>query len=337
MKSISVIIPTYNGNELLEKYLFSVAEACKNYSGEWEIIVVEDGGDSPLPLLSRSGLEEVKYIRREQNNGFSCAMNTGIHSAKGKIIISLNNDVKVTPNFLLPLLKYFDDPSVFSVKPKSILPDGSNESIKVIQINKGMVESLTYNDEITLNPPLQKGGRGILELVYSCAGSAAYDKNKLLELGGFDEIYSPFYWEDFDLGYRAVKRGWKNIYEPQSVVYHEHGATISKTTKVGPSGSPSGQSPPSLKLWRAKQSIFIRNREIFYWKNIHDISLNFTALFSFPVRFIKAILLGKKDISQGLLLFLKLLPVVMKKRLEEKNTSKIKDREIIKKFSSNKN
>ena len=51
---------------------------------------------------------------------------------------------------------------------------------------------------------------------------------KFLELGGFDEILAPFYLEDTDLGYLAWKRGWKTMYQPASIVYHEHRGTIGK-------------------------------------------------------------------------------------------------------------
>ena len=48
------------------------------------------------------------------------------------------------------------------------------------------------------------------------------------QLGGFDPLLEPFYLEDTDLGYMAWKRGWKVLYQPRSVVYHEHRGTIGK-------------------------------------------------------------------------------------------------------------
>ena len=63
---------------------------------------------------------------------------------------------------------------------------------------------------------------------YGGGGSTAYDRRKFLELGGFDELLAPFYVEDVDLGYMAWKRGWINMYAPDSVVYHEHRGTIGK-------------------------------------------------------------------------------------------------------------
>ena len=71
--------------------------------------------------------------------------------------------------------------------------------------------------------------RQLYPCFYGGGGSCAFDRRKFLELGGFDEILKPFYLEDTDLGYMAWKRGWKVLYQPASVVYHEHRGTIGKT------------------------------------------------------------------------------------------------------------
>ena len=62
----------------------------------------------------------------------------------------------------------------------------------------------------------------------AAAGPAPSTGAKFLELGGFDALLAPFYLEDTDLGYMAWKRGWKVLYQPRSVVYHEHRGTIGK-------------------------------------------------------------------------------------------------------------
>ncbi len=61
--------------------------------------------------------------------------------------------------------------------------------------------------------------RGLFPCAYGGGGSCAFDRKKFLELGGFDELLAPFYMEDTDLGYLAWKRGWKNLYQPASVVF----------------------------------------------------------------------------------------------------------------------
>ena len=88
---------------------------------------------------------------------------------------------------------------------------------------------------------------------YGGGGSCAFDRRKFLELGGFDELLAPFYLEDTDLGYLAWKRGWKVLYQPASVVYHEHRGTI-------------GSSSATQYI----QSVLKKNFLLFTWKNIHE-------------------------------------------------------------------
>jgi O-antigen biosynthesis protein len=88
---------------------------------------------------------------------------------------------------------------------------------------------------------------------YGGGGSCAFDRRKFLELGGFDELLAPFYLEDTDLGYMAWKRGWKVLYQPRSIVYHEHRGTIGK------------------RFSEAQiQAVLKKNYLLFCWKNIHD-------------------------------------------------------------------
>jgi glycosyltransferase involved in cell wall biosynthesis len=88
---------------------------------------------------------------------------------------------------------------------------------------------------------------------YGGGGSCAFDKHKFLALGGFDPLLAPFYLEDTDLGYMAWKRGWKVMYQPRSIVYHEHRGTIGK------------------KFSDAYiQRVLKKNFLLFTWKNIHD-------------------------------------------------------------------
>jgi O-antigen biosynthesis protein len=89
---------------------------------------------------------------------------------------------------------------------------------------------------------------------YGGGGSCAFDRQKFLELGGFDSLLEPFYLEDTDLGFLAWKRGWKVLYQPRSVVYHEHRGTIGKKF-----------TPDYI------QDVLKKNFVLFCWKNIHQI------------------------------------------------------------------
>ena len=95
--------------------------------------------------------------------------------------------------------------------------------------------------------------RTLFPTFYAGGGSTAYDRNKLLELGGFDSLMEPFYLEDADISYMAWKRGWFVFYEPRSVVYHEHRGTIGKHFS-------------ETEIQKALQ----QNNLLFTWKNIHE-------------------------------------------------------------------
>jgi GT2 family glycosyltransferase len=63
---------------------------------------------------------------------------------------------------------------------------------------------------------------------YVCGGNAIVDREKMLELQGFQDIYHPFYMEDVDLSIRAWLSGWKLYFNPEAKCYHKHSVTINK-------------------------------------------------------------------------------------------------------------
>ncbi len=113
-KTVSIIIPNYNGAKLLAKNLPGVLTAAHNYSRNTEIIVVDDGSvDESCEELKK--FPEVKVIIKKTNEGFSSACNLGAAKAGGEIIVLLNTDVCPQENFLDFLIPRFDDPNVFGV------------------------------------------------------------------------------------------------------------------------------------------------------------------------------------------------------------------------------
>jgi GT2 family glycosyltransferase len=236
---ISIIIPNYNGAELLRKYLPKLQKTLADH----HMVVVDDGSsDGSCEMLARLA-PSVHLVRRLENGGFSAAVNDGIRNTEGDLIVLLNNDVEVTEGFLDPIIPMFDDETVFAVSPRILLPGRGeiDEGCKTGVWHRG----LFYVDQrqaVTETTPT----------LYVTGCAAVYRRSMLEALGGFSEAYSPFYWEDADLGYRAWKRGWKSIYQPSSTVYHQHSASISKMN--------------SARTARVKA----RNSLLFIWRNIED-------------------------------------------------------------------
>ncbi len=262
--NVSIIIPNYNGAELLKKNLTSVFDAARAYKqGEVEIIVVDDSSTDGSVDFIKLQKNAIKLIENKKNLGFSSTVNCGVAEATGEIIILLNTDVAPEKNFLAPLVKHFSDPSVFAVG----CMDKSIEDGKVVLRGRG----------------IGKWQRGFLvhargevdktDTLWVSGGSGAFRKSIWDKLGGFNKLYNPFYWEDIDLSYRAVRAGYKIMFEPKSIVVHKHEEGIIKRK----------YSQFQIKI------IAYRNQFIFVWQNAKDFSLLLQHFFWLPYHFSKAL------------------------------------------------
>ncbi len=292
-RSVSIVIPTYNGKELLEKFLPSVVVAAEFYKGQTEIIVVDDGGTDGSDEFVKRNFPEIKLVKLEKNKGFSGACNEGFKASKGEIIISLDNDILVADDFIHPLIAHFDDKDVFGVAPGLLLPNQKDLEVSArgLKFRRGFIE-------IPVFKPREIQEQNFVFLLGG--GAATMDRNKLFELGGFDELFNPFYWEDTDLSYRAWKRGWKILYEPKARVYHQKAST-------------------SFRVYSRYyvEKIGEKNRYILIWKNILDKRLLFCHLLWVPLRLIGYLLMGKWwRISSFFLALGELKNIKIKRKLE---------------------
>ena len=114
---VSIIIPNFNGEQILPRALTSVTEAARAYEGKNEIIVVDDASrDSSTALISQN-FPDINLIRHENNRGFAEAVHSGVKAAEYPIILLLNSDVYPERDFLAPLMRWFHREDTFSVSP----------------------------------------------------------------------------------------------------------------------------------------------------------------------------------------------------------------------------
>ncbi|HNR39176.1 MAG TPA: glycosyltransferase [Acidobacteriota bacterium] len=251
--AVSIVIPSWNGRHLLERYLPAVlaeADAYRRLTGAAaEVLVVDDGStDDTAAYLARTAAAGVRMAARRDNGGFSAACNTGFAAAAHPVVVLLNNDVEPEAGFLPPLLEHFRDPAVFGVTCRVLLP-GTRVLSTAGKV--GMFRRGYWSAQFNYEPV--GDGAGPWPSFTAIGGFAALDRGKVLQLGGFLEIFNPFYWEDIDLSYRAWKRGWEIRFEPRSVVYHQPSATIGRAFER-----------------RRIATIAARNRLLFHWLEIRD-------------------------------------------------------------------
>ncbi|MGM9476828.1 glycosyltransferase family 2 protein [Pedobacter sp. GSP4] len=222
-KSVSIVIPNYNGRHLLEKYLPSVFTAAQNAGTTFEVIVIDDGSKDDSISFIQSAYPNIKLLVNDKNRGFSYTCNHGIGEAKHELILLLNSDVKLTPDYFEHQWKYFDKPDTFGVMARIMSFDESRIEDAARLLYYGGCRIKANKFYYSENPTDEN-----VFTAYLSGANALVDAKKLKELGGFDEIYSPFSSEDFDLSLRAWQLGWKCYYEHQSVCFHH----VSGSTKT---------------------------------------------------------------------------------------------------------
>ena len=293
--SVSVVLPNFNGEELLKKNLPHLLAAKENKKNRIkEIIVVDDGSWDGSVKLLKSFFPEVKTIVHKINRGFSAAVNTGARASKGELILLINSDVLPEKDFLVSVLPHFSDSAVFAV---SLHEKGYGAAIG------GFTDGY-----ITLaQAPETKDSH---ESFYVSGGSGVFRRKIWMELTGMDEkLLSPFYWEDIDLCYRAAKRGYKLLWEPGGIVTHKHESTISKLSKE--------------YVARVRE----RNQLLMIWKNITSARLtskHIAGLFKRIIRhpgYLRIVLMAAGRFG-----------IAMAKRRREIKEAKISDEAIFARF-----
>jgi len=227
VSGISIVIPNYNGRYLLEQILPSVFGAAKDAALPFEIIVCDDcSSDDSISFLQKE-YPEVKLLINEVNKGFSPTINTGIFNAQYSHVLLLNSDVKLTPNYFNGLLRYFERADTFGVMGKIIGWDDD-------KIQDGgkypSFHGLKIKTSGNYIPTHKEQGQWLYSM-YLSGANAFVDRQKLLLLGGFDELFAPFYVEDFELSLRAWRMGWKCYYDDFSVCRHKLSASINPSNK----------------------------------------------------------------------------------------------------------
>lgn len=243
----TIVIPNWNGRDLLENYLPSVVSAAEICPGS-EIIVVDNGSSDGSVEFIRDHFPQIRLVALDQNLGFGGGSNAGFRTARHDIVVLLNSDMRVERDFLAPLLRGFTDEKVFAVSCQIFFSDPDR-----VREETGLTEGWWQQGSLRVKHHVDPAVQKLYPCFYGGGGSCAFDRRKFLEVGGFDELLAPFYLEDTDLGFLAWKRGWKILYQPASVVYHEHRGTIGRRF----SGA-------------YIQAILKKNFLLFTWKNIHE-------------------------------------------------------------------
>lgn len=187
-----------------------------------EIVVVENAsGDDSLEKL-RAGAPGVTLIESAKNLGFAGGCNLGVARSHGEYVAFLNNDARPDAQWVSAAVRAFESGARVGAVASRVL-DWEGENVDY------MGSALTWfgmGYKPFTGEPIPKIADPSRDVLFG-TGSAMFVRRDVYDiLGGFDESYFMFF-EDVDLGWRLNLLGWRFRYEPASLAYHKHHASMS--------------------------------------------------------------------------------------------------------------
>jgi glycosyltransferase involved in cell wall biosynthesis len=201
---LSIVIPTYNRQPILEKCLVALEQ--QTTIAPYEIVVVDDGStDGTVAWLQQQAFPHVRLLQQD-HQGAAAARNLGVQSAAGNIIIFIDSDLVVTEIFLQSHL----------------------DALQQAEQATGSDRLFTYGSVINtcnfVDPTSEPFKITDYSRAYFATGNVAIERKWLEQAGLFDTSFQLYGWEDLELGVRLKKLGLKLVKCPEAVGYHWHPA-----------------------------------------------------------------------------------------------------------------
>lgn len=248
---LSIIVPVHNQFEMTIHLLEQLSDfAWRSDTATCQVVVVDNGSRDLTRKLS-DYVENISICREDHALGYPVACNIGANVALGRVLLFCNNDIEVASRNLQRGVDAFN----------SDVPIGALSGMIVLM--NGQVQeagSAIYSDGGTMGigrsadpySPLLSFRR---ETDYVSGCYLFCKRENFKAVGGFDERFSPGYYEETDLCLRFAQEGFPIIYDPSLVIYHYEYASFSKGR------------PPSIS-----SSLMVRNKEIFSGKHAEKLS-----------------------------------------------------------------
>jgi GT2 family glycosyltransferase len=252
-RNASILVLNWNGIDFLRELMPSLRIAVDRCPGDHEVIVIDNGSDDESVAWLESEHPWAKLLRLPTNLHFIRGNAEGAKIASRDILVYLNNDMRVEPDFLVELLRPFAEDlsgKLFAASARIEMQGHRSET--------GLARVFVKHGELRFVQIA--GGPGKQQpVLWAGGGSSAFDRRKHDAIGGFEQLYVPCYVEDVSLSWQAWRRGWHCVYAHDSVVHHAHRGTSKKVF---------GREALERLNWR--------NRELFFVRSVTDPMLFLT-------------------------------------------------------------
>lgn len=204
---LSVVINTYNRPQALEGCLKALAGDLSAQEGDFEVVIVDDGGTTDLCELEGVWREPLNLrLLRIEHRGRAGARNAGVEAARGERILMLGDDVEVEPG-CVGRHRCVTNPEVAVVGPYPL---------------EDLSGSAPFRRWAEPNPQHRILDHANAGFFFFATGNLSMDRRRYLDLGGMDPRFEVYGWEDIDLGLRFERSGGRIIFDPEARARHRH-------------------------------------------------------------------------------------------------------------------
>jgi GT2 family glycosyltransferase len=224
----AIVILNWNGQQMFDTFLPSVIEHSNPETAE--IFVADNGSTDKSVEYLLKNFPSVKIIQLERNYGFAEGYNQALKQVFADYFVLLNSDVKVSPGWLESCVKQFEqDKKIAAIQPK-ILSYNKPDEFEYAGAAGGFIDRYGYpfcrgrilnrveKDSRQYNQPSP---------IFWASGACMFiSSSAFREAGGLDGDFWA-HMEEIDLCWRLKNSGYKIVYQPESVVYHLGGGTLS--------------------------------------------------------------------------------------------------------------
>lgn len=225
---VAAVILNYNTRNWLEKFLPYVLQT--QYSN-FEVIIADNASTDDSVAFLQANYPQLRIIQMPKNHGFAGGYNECLKEVTADYFVLLNSDVEVTPNWVQPVIDLMEtDATIAACQPK-ILAWHSKHKFEYAGAAGGYLDTLSYpfcRGRIIDHTEEDKGQYNNAREVFWASGAAMFIRaDKYFEAGGLDADFFA-HMEEIDLCWRLKNHGYKIMVQPQAVVYHVGGGTLSR-------------------------------------------------------------------------------------------------------------
>jgi GT2 family glycosyltransferase len=214
----SVVIAINNGFPLTMQ---TIASLRQNHPGDIELILIDSGSVDEVRMIERY-VTGVQVFRLNQNVGFPRACNAGLQCATGPFVLFLNSDIRLDPGAIAAAIARLEsDPQIGAVGGKVVRSNELLQEAGCIIWRDGWTTGYLRDQS-----PLCPEACFVRDVDFCSAVFMMARTGLLRQLDGFDDAFSPAYFEDADLGIRIWEAGYRFVYDPAIVLHHyEYGSS----------------------------------------------------------------------------------------------------------------